>query len=165
MPHGKWVAFDASTQIAHKCHKKNNSDAKIKDLAKNKIIKEANEESISIKYEDEPSSAEISEYIEEVTVEPKKIKKEINENINANANEDSTQSMSAEELIKDYKSDNVVREQRYVPPAQTSDAGGFFKLILYAGGFFLVIFLLANAPAGVIGLICFVLFIVFIYKR
>ena len=163
MPHGKWVAFDASTQIAHKCHKKNNPDAKIKDLAKNKIIKEANEESISIKYEDEPSSAKISEYIEEVTVEPKKVKKEIKENINAN--EDSTQSMSAEELIKDYKSNNVVREQRYVPPAQTGDAGGFFKLILYAGGFFLVIFLLANAPAGVIGLICFVLFIVFIYKR
>lgn len=163
MPHGKWVAFDASTQIAHKCNKKNSPDAKIKDLAKDKVIKEAAGESILIKYEDEPSSTKISEYIKENNVESKKIKEEIKEN--KNAPEDDTKSMSAEELIKDYKSDNVVREQRYVPPAQTGDAGGFFKLILYAGGFFLVIFLLANAPAGVIGLIFFVLFIVFIYKR
>ena len=68
MPHGKWVAFDASTQIAHKCNKKNNPDAKINDLAKNKVIKEAAEESISIKYEDEPSIAKISEYTEEVSL-------------------------------------------------------------------------------------------------
>ena len=67
MPHGKWVAFDASTQIAHKCNKKNNPDVNIKNLAKNKFIKEATEESISIKYEDEPSIAKISEYTEEVT--------------------------------------------------------------------------------------------------
>ena len=163
MPHGKWVAFDASTQIAHKCHKKNNPDAKIKDLVKNKIIKEANEESISIKYEDEPSSAKISEYIEEVTVEPKKVKKEIKENINAN--EDSTQSMSAEELIKDYKSDNVVREQRYVSPTQTGDGGGFFKIILYIGGFFLVSYLIALVPSAAVGLIFFIIFIFFAFKR
>ena len=31
MPHGKWVAFDASTQIAHKCNKKNNPDANGKE--------------------------------------------------------------------------------------------------------------------------------------
>ena len=77
MPHGKWVAFDASTQIAHKCNKKNNPDAKIKDLAKDKVIKEAAGESILIKYEDEPSSTKISEYIKENNVESKKIKEEI----------------------------------------------------------------------------------------
>jgi Flp pilus assembly protein TadB len=163
MPHGKWVAFDSSTQIAHKCHKKNNPDAKIKDLAKNKIIKEANDESISIKYEDEPSSANISEYIEEVTEEPRKVKKEIKENINVN--EDSTQSMSAEELIKDYKSDNEVREERHTSPAQNEDGGSFFKLILYAGGFFLVMFLLAKAPGAAVGLIFFIIFMFFIFKR
>ena len=163
MPHGKWVAFDASTQIAHKCHKKNNPDAKIKDLAKSKIIKDANEDSISIKYEDEPSSAKISEYIEEVTVEPKKVKKEIKENINDN--EDSTQSMSAEELIKDYKSDNEVRDERYTSPTQNEDGGGFFKIILYAGGFFLVMFLLAKAPGAAVGLIFFIIFMFFIFKR
>ena len=162
MPHGKWVAFDASTQIAHKCNRKNNPDIKIKDLAKNKVIKEAAEESISIKYEDEPSIAKISEYIEEVTEEPKKVK-EIKENINVN--EDDTKSMSAEELIKDYKSDNEVREERYTSPAQNEDGGGFFKLILYAGGFFLVIFLLAKAPGAVVGLIFFIIFMFFIFKR
>lgn len=162
MPHGKWVAFDASTQIAHKCNKKNNPDAKIKDLAKNKVIKEAAEESISIKYEDEPSIAKISEYIEEVTEEPKKVK-EIKENINVN--EDDTKSMSAEELIKDYKSDNEVREERYTSPAQNEDGGGFFKLILYAGGFFLVMFLLAKAPGAAVGLIFFIIFMFFIFKR
>ncbi len=163
MPHGKWVAFDASTQIAHKCNRKNNPDTKIKDLAKNKVIKEAAEESISIKYEDEPSSTKTSEDIKENSVEIKKIKEEIKEN--KNSTDDYTKSISAEELIKDYKSDNVVREQGYTTPAQTGDGGGFFKLILYAGGFFLVMFLLAKAPAGVIGLIFFVLFIVFIFKR
>ena len=162
MPHGKWVAFDASTQIAHKCNKKNNPDAKIKDLAKNKVIKEAAEESISIKYEDEPSIAKISEYIEEVTEEPKKVK-EIKENINVN--EDDTKSMSAEELIQDYKSDNEVREERYTSPAQNEDGGGFFKLILYAGGFFLVMFLLAKAPGAAVGLIFFIIFMFFIFKR
>ena len=162
MPHGKWVAFDASTQIAHKCNKKNNPDAKIKDLAKNKVIKEAAEESISIKYEDEPSIAKISEYTEEVTEEPKKVK-EIKENINVN--EDDTKSMSAEELIKDYKSDNEVREERYTSPAQNEDGGGFFKLILYAGGFFLVMFLLAKAPGAAVGLIFFIIFMFFIFKR
>jgi len=165
MPHGKWVAFDASTQIAHKCNKKNNPDAIIKNLAKDKVINEAAEESISIKYEDEPSSTKTSEYLKENIVEIKKIKEEIKENKNATVTEDDTKSMSAEELIKDYKSDNVVREQRYTSPAQTGDGSGFFKLILYAGGFFLVMFLLAKAPAGVIGLIFFVLFIVFIFKR
>ena len=162
MPHGKWVAFDASTQIAHKCNKKNNPDAKIKDLAKNKVIKEAAEESVSIKYEDEPSIANISEYTEEVTEEPKKVK-EIKENINVN--EDDTKSMSAEELIKDYKSDNEVREERYTSPAQNEDGGGFFKLILYAGGFFLVMFLLAQAPGAAVGLIFFIIFMFFIFKR
>ncbi len=162
MPHGKWVAFDASTQIAHKCNKKNNPDSKIKDLAKNKIIKEANEESISIKYEDEPTSAKISEYIEEVTEEPKKVK-EIKENINVN--EDDTKNMSAEELIKDYKSDNEVREEKYSHTSQSDNSGGFFKLILYGAGFFLVMFLLAKAPGAIVGFIVLAFFIFFIAKR
>ena len=162
MPHGKWVAFDASTQIAHKCNKKNNPDAKIKDLAKNKVIKEAAEESISIKYEDEPSIAKISEYTEEVTEELKQVK-EIKENINVN--EDDAKSMSAEELIKDYKSDNEVREERYTSPAQNEDGGGFFKLILYGAGFFIVIFLLAKAPGAVVGFIVLAFFIFILAKR
>ena len=162
MPHGKWVAFDASTQIAHKCNKKNNPDAKIKDLAKNKVIKEASEESISIKYEDEPSFAKISEYTEEVTEEPKQVK-EIKENINVN--EDDAKSMSAEELIKDYKSDNEVREERYTSPVQNEDGGGFFKLILYGAGFFIVIFLLAKAPGAVVGFIVLAFFIFILAKR
>ena len=162
MPHGKWVAFDASTQIAHKCNKKNNPDANIKDLAKDKVIKEAAEESISIKYEDEPSSAKTSEYVDKNILEPKK-KEEIKENINVT--EDDTKGMSAEELIKDYKSDNAVREEKYTAPLQSGDNGGFFKLILYAGGFFLVMFLLAKAPGAAIGLIFFVIFIFFIFKR
>ena len=109
-----------------------------------------------------PSIANISEYTEEVTEEPKKVK-EIKENINVN--EDDTKSMSAEELIKDYKSDNEVREERYTSPAQNEDGGGFFKLILYAGGFFLVMFLLAQAPGAAVGLIFFIIFMFFIFMR
>jgi Flp pilus assembly protein TadB len=162
MPHGKWVAFDASTQIAHKCHKKNNPDAKIKDLAKDKVIKEAAEESISIKYEDEPSTAKTSEYVDKNIVEPKK-KEEIKEN--TNVPDDDIKAMSAEELIKYYKSDNAFREERYTPPPQSGNSGDFFKLFLYAGGFFLVMFLLAKAPGALVGLIFFVIFIFFIFKR
>lgn len=162
MPHGKWVAFDASTQIAHKCNKKNNPDANIKDLAKNKFIKEATEESISIKYEDEPASLKTTRYEEEKYEEPNKTKKEIKKNIDIV--EDNSKEISAEELIKDYKPDNLALEEKYSHTSQ-SDYGGFFKLILYGAGFFLVMFLLAKAPGAIVGFIVLAFFIFLIAKR
>ena len=87
--------------------------------------------------------------------------KEIKENVN----EDDAKSMSAEELIKDYKSDNEVREERYTSPVQNEDGGGFFKLILYGAGFFIVIFLLAKAPGAVVGFIVLAFFIFILAKR
>ncbi len=163
MPHGKWVAFDASTQIAHKCNKKNNPDANIKDLAKNKFIKEAAGESISIKYEEEPTSLETSKYEEEKYEKPNKIKEEIKKNINIV--EDNSKEITAEELIKDYKPDNLVREEKYSHRSQSDNNGSFFKLILYAAGFFLVMFLLAKAPGAIVGFIVLAFFIFLIAKR
>jgi len=171
MPHGKWVAFDASTQIAHKCNKKNNPDANIKDLAKNKFIKEAAGESISIKYEEEPTSLETSKYEEEKYEKPNKIKEEIKKNINIV--EDNSKEITAEELIKDYKPDNLVHEEKYSHKSQSDNSGSFFsdnsgsffKLILYAAGFFLVMFLLAKAPGAIVGFIVLAFFIFLIAKR
>ena len=51
MPHGKYVAFDASTQVAHKCGKKNKADPNIKNLAKEKF-KEKDSEGIDLGYSD-----------------------------------------------------------------------------------------------------------------
>jgi len=171
MPHGKWVAFDASTQIAHKCNRKNNPDIKIKDLAKNKVIKQVADEGISIKYEDEPTSFKTSKYDEEKYEEPNKTKEEIKKNIDIV--EDNSKEISAEELIRDYKPDNLVREEKYSHRSQSENSGSFFsdnsgnffKLILYGAGFFLVIFLLAKAPSAIVGFIVLAFFIFLIAKR
>lgn len=163
MPHGKWVAFDASTQIAHKCYKKNNPETKIKDLVKDNSIKKTADESISIKYDDEPTPIKATEYVEEIIEQPKKVKADIKENINLI--DDKQNTITAEELIKDYKPENIVREERYIPASQSSGGADFFKFILYAGGFFLVIFLLAKAPGAIVGLIFLIFFMVFIFKR
>ena len=47
---GQWVAFDASTEIPHKCGKKNKEDIAIKNLGKQKNKKEDND-SIDLGYE------------------------------------------------------------------------------------------------------------------
>ena len=40
---GQWVAFDASTEKAHKCGKKNKEDPNIKELAKEKLKEKISE--------------------------------------------------------------------------------------------------------------------------
>jgi hypothetical protein len=47
---GQWVAFDASTEIPHKCGKKNKEDIAIKNLGKQKNKKEDND-SVDLGYE------------------------------------------------------------------------------------------------------------------
>jgi RecG-like helicase len=163
MPHGKWVAFDASTEIAHKCYKKNNPDKRIKDLAKNKFSKEASVESISIKYENEPTSLKTSKYEIKKYEESNKIKEEINKNLSIV--EDNSKEISAEELIKDYKFDNLISEEKYSHTSQNNNNAGFFKLVIYVAGFFLVVLLLAKVPSPILGLIILAFFIFFIAKR
>ena len=104
---GQWVAFDASTQIPHKCGKKTKADPKIKKLAKEKL-KEKISQGIDLGYSD----------IEVKDLPPDKVD-EINSKIAEVYNE------TAEEVyeIKKKKTvvkDEVIENQNYIEPSYQS---------------------------------------------
>lgn len=62
---GQWVAFDASTEKAHKCGKKNKEDPNIKELAKEKL-KEKISEGVDLGYSDIEVKNPTPDKVEEV---------------------------------------------------------------------------------------------------
>ena len=94
---GQWVAFDVSTEKPHKCGKKNKADPAIKNLAKQKI-KEEDNDNIDLGYD-----SEIDKEIEalEERLENLKTKEDENYTNEKNKNEDIDI-----ETISKYKEDN-----------------------------------------------------------
>ena len=94
---GQWVAFDVSTEKPHKCGKKNKADPAIKNLAKQKI-KEEDNDNIDLGYD-----SEIDKEIEalEERLENLKTKEDENYTNEKNKNEDIDI-----ETISKYKDDN-----------------------------------------------------------
>ena len=82
MRSGQWVAFDASTEKAHKCGKKNKEDPNIKELAKEKFNEKISEgvdlgySDIEVKNPTPDKVEEVNSKIEEVYYESE-IDKEI----------------------------------------------------------------------------------------
>ena len=62
---GQWVAFDASTEKAHKCGKKNKEDPNIKELAKERL-KEKISEGVDLGYSDIEVKNPTPDKVEEV---------------------------------------------------------------------------------------------------
>lgn len=136
MKAGQWVAFDSSTDKAHKCGKKNKADPNIKKLAKEKL-KKNDSEGIDLGYSYIESRNTSSENIDEINFKIEETYKEA-------LNTEST-SQIEKEIIPQIinKEDNL--SQKYIkkdPPVFSDGDNIILKIVgaLILAGFLFGLF-------------------------